>query len=132
MSNLRVIKPALKKKTVQKLTSLSRPHLLVPQPKEISFLQSSTLESPDADESHSLPPSYRGCYGAVYCKSKKKLSQNASNQGRSAVLTLIFLLQCFGLFAFTGSLISIFNSVAPDKRLRFEVTFCANEALRLP
>lgn len=45
--------------------------------------------------------------------------------------TLIFLLQYLELFADTESLISILSSVAPERRLRFDVIFCANDGRRL-
>lgn len=46
-------------------------------------------------------------------------------------LTFIFLLQYFGLFGVIESLISILSSVAPDRRRKFDVIFCANDGLRL-
>lgn len=46
------------------------------------------------------------------------------------LLTFIFLLY-FGLFTVIGSLISILRSVAPERRRKFDVIFCANDGLRL-
>lgn len=46
------------------------------------------------------------------------------------LLTFIFLLY-FGLFTVIGSLISILRSVAPERRLKFDVIFCANDGFRL-
>lgn len=45
--------------------------------------------------------------------------------------TLIFLLQYLELLADIESLISILSSVAPERRLRFDVIFCANDGRRL-
>lgn len=47
------------------------------------------------------------------------------------LITLIFLLQNFGFVCGLGSVISIFRSPAPERRLRFVVIFCASEGRRL-
>lgn len=49
----------------------------------------------------------------------------------SPLPTLIFLLQYLELFADIESLISILSSVAPERRLKFDVIFCANDGRRL-
>lgn len=52
-------------------------------------------------------------------------------RGLVYLLTFIFLLQYLGLFAVIESLISILSSVAPERRRKFDVIFCASDGRRL-